>query len=166
MRLAVHGLKRVISLRFHCCWNHTRPIGLESHVNNACDMDNDFTYTAYMPEAPSTQCCLLLSLLMLISNNGLAESESNRIAGDQKYNTGWPLNLDSDILAESDRDYTGGIALTLSVRRAREYLFSLEGIRNWLDDLLGIHRLYLRYPHFQLHSVLYGTMFVHARQHY
>jgi hypothetical protein len=84
---------------------------------------------------------------------------SNRTYGiEEKYNTGWRLNLDNDILAESDRDYTGGIALTLSGRRAQEYLFSLEGVRNWLDGLLGIHRRYAPQPHFQLHSVQYGTM--------
>jgi hypothetical protein len=84
---------------------------------------------------------------------------SNRAHGiEEKYNTGWRLNLDNDILAESDRDYTGGIALTLSGGRAQEYLLSLESIRNWLDDLLRIDRVYARQPHFQLHSVQYGAM--------
>jgi len=79
-------------------------------------------------------------------------------AMEEKYNSGWLLNLDNDILAERDRDYTGGIALTLSGRRAQEYLVSLEGARNWLDDLLGIDKLYTDQPHFQLHSVQYGAM--------
>ena len=35
---------------------------------------------------------------------------------------------------------------------------SLEGVRNWLDDILGINKLSAKQPHFQLHSVQYGTM--------
>jgi hypothetical protein len=77
---------------------------------------------------------------------------------DEKYNSGWRLNLDNDILAESDRDYTGGIALTLSGRRAQAYLISLEGLRNGLDKLLRIERLYAQRPSFQLHSLQYGAM--------
>ena len=111
-----------------------------------------------MPPVPSNRCYLLLSLLILISNNVHAESESNLIGKEQKYNSGWRLNIDNDILAERDRDYTGGIALTLSGRRAQEYLVSLEGVRNWLDDILGINKLYVKQPYFQLHSVQYGAM--------
>ena len=101
---------------------------------------------------------ILLLLLILFSCTAHAEPESNLIGKAQKYNSGWLFNLDNDILAESDRDYTGGIALTLSGRRAQEYLVSLEVVRNWLDDLLHINRLYDDQPHFQLHSVQYGAM--------
>jgi hypothetical protein len=65
--------------------------------------------------------------------------------------------IDNDILAEQDRDYTGGFAVTLSGRRAQAYLVSLEGVRNWLDSVLRIDRLYDGQEHFQLHSVQYGT---------
>ena len=77
---------------------------------------------------------------------------------EEKYNSGWLVSLDNDILAERDRDYTGGVTLTLSGRRAQEYLVSLEGIRNWLDGLLHIDKLYADKPHFQLHSIQYGAM--------
>ena len=92
-----------------------------------------------------------LFLVLIATNN-------HAIGMEEKYNTGWLFNLDNDILAERDRDYTGGVALTLSGRRAREYLVSLEGIRNWLDSLLRIDRLYAEKPHFQLHSIQYGAM--------
>lgn len=101
---------------------------------------------------------ILFLLLIILSLHAHADPEPNLIGEKEKYNTGWVLNLDNDILAERDRDYTGGIALTLSGRRAQEYLFSLEGIRNWLDDLLGVSKLYAKEPHFQLHSVQYGAM--------
>ena len=92
----------------------------------------------------------LIVLLILISNPAHALEE--------KHNTGWLINLDNDILAESDRDYTGGVAVTLSGRRATEYLVSLEGVRNWLDGLLRVDKLYTDKRYFQLHSVQYGTM--------
>lgn len=93
---------------------------------------------------------LLLLLLNLVFNPAYGMEE--------KYNSGWLLNLDNDILAESDRDYTGGIAITLSGRRAREYLISLEAVRNWLDDVFGINSLYSGQMYFQQHSVQYGSM--------
>lgn len=100
---------------------------------------------------------ILFPLLIILSLLAHADTESKLIGEKEKYNTGWVLNFDNDILADRDRDYTGGIALTLSGRRAQEYLVSLEGVRNWLDDLLGISKLYAKEPHFQLHSVQYGA---------
>jgi hypothetical protein len=76
----------------------------------------------------------------------------------REYNSGWLINLDNDVMAEQDRDYTGGVAVTLSGRRVEEYPGSLEGVRNWLDELLRVDRLYAEYAHFQMHSVQYGAM--------
>ncbi len=104
------------------------------------------------------RCHLLFLLLMLLSYQAHAVSEANLTGQQEKYNSGSLINLDNDILANSDRDYTGGFALTLSGRRAQEYLISLEGVRNWLDDLLRIDKLYAGQPHVQLHSVQYGIM--------
>jgi len=104
-----------------------------------------------MPVALYSGSHIALLLLILFSSHHAHGVE-------EKYNTGWRLNLDNDILAGADRDYTGGIALTLSGRRAQEYLISLEGVRNWLDDLLHIDTRYADQPHFQLHSVQYGAM--------
>lgn len=100
--------------------------------------------------ALSSRHRLLCLLLIFIS--------SHTHGMEEKDNSGWTLGLDNDILAERDRDYTGGVALTLSGRRAQKYLFSLEGIRNWIDGILGIDRLYAKQAHFQLHSVQYGAM--------
>jgi hypothetical protein len=99
----------------------------------------------------------LFLLLIIISLHAHADPDSNLIGEAEKYNTGWALNFDNDILADRDRDYTGGMALTLSGRRAQEYPVSLEGVRNWLDGLLCIDKLYTDQPHFQLHSVQYGA---------
>jgi hypothetical protein len=77
---------------------------------------------------------------------------------EQKYNSGWLINLDKDLMAEQDCANTGGVAVTLSGRRVEEYPGSLEGVRNWLDELLRIDRLYAEYVHFQMHSLQYGAM--------
>jgi hypothetical protein len=114
------------------------------------DITPYFTYTAGMCKTLQSRYHLTFLLLITISNPTLGFEE--------KYNSGWRLNLDNDLLAESDRDYTGGIALTLSGRRAQEYLISLEALRDGLDKLLRIDKLYARQPHFQLHSLQYGAM--------
>lgn len=46
----------------------------------------------------------------------------------EPYNSGWALYLDNDALAlaDRDRDYTGGVALTLAGERARSWWFSLN----------------------------------------
>ncbi len=74
------------------------------------DIPFHFTYTAIMPAALNSRYHIRLLLLILFSNSAYGLEEKN--------NTGWMLSLDNDILAEADRDYTGGIALTLSGSRA------------------------------------------------
>lgn len=105
-----------------------------------------------MFKALPSHCRLIVASLLFTSHQAYGIEE--------KYNSGWMINLDNDLLAEQDRDYTGGFAVTLSGSRAQEYLISLEGVRNWLDGLLRIDRLYAEHAHFQLHSVQYGiTLF-------
>ena len=99
---------------------------------------------------PDFRYGLVLLLLVFFSTSAQVMAEA--------WNSGWTLHLDNDLLAEQDRDYTGGIALTLSGRRAQEYLVSLEAVRNWLDGILGIDKLYASQSHFQLHSLQYGVM--------
>ena len=111
------------------------------------DISGRFPYTHCMRNAKRFYCrSILLSLMISTPAHAIEE----------KYNTGWLVNLDNDLLAESDRDYTGGFAVTLSGSRAAEYLFSLEGVRSWLDGLLGVEGFYNDRTHFQLHSVQYG----------
>ena len=46
----------------------------------------------------------------------------------EPYDAGWALYIDNDLLAyrSSDKDYTGGLSLTLAGRRAQEYPISLD----------------------------------------
>lgn len=57
----------------------------------------------------------------------------------EPYNTGWSFYMDNDILAirGTDQQYTGGFAVTLSGRRAREYWYSLDPILGQLNHLTG-----------------------------
>ncbi len=78
-------------------------------------------------------------------------------AGREKYDTGWAYYFDNDALmpAERDEDYTGGMALTMSGRRAQESLVSLDTPLGWLDRIaLGQSRTEAH----QLHSLQVGAI--------
>lgn len=78
---------------------------------------------------------------------------------EEKWNAGWAFYFDNDIFAGTDRDYTGGLAVTLSGRRAAEYAFSLQPALSWLDRL-GVERAYAGHNHFQTHAMELGfTLF-------
>jgi hypothetical protein len=72
---------------------------------------------------------LLVAFLMASPSQG-AESEREF--------DGVRLQVDNDLFAgrESDRDYTGGFAVTVSGRNAREGLLSLDPVLTRLDDML------------------------------
>jgi hypothetical protein len=76
----------------------------------------------------------------------------------EKFNTGWTLQIDNNLTAIGmrDRDYTAEIALSLSGRRAQEFLFSADGLRALIDRAVGIDRLATAPTSFRLHSVQYG----------
>jgi len=80
------------------------------------------------------------------------------VSGREKQNGGWTISFDNDLLSFADRDfdYTGGIALTLAGRRARDWWFSLDPIVGWLDPLVPSSA-----PDkeaFRLHSLQVGLM--------
>jgi len=80
----------------------------------------------------------------------------------EKYNSGWRLNADNDLLAgqRTDRDYTGSLALTLSGRRAQEYFLSIDSWRAGIDNLFDFSSLYRKPVHSRYHSQQYGmTLF-------
>jgi hypothetical protein len=62
----------------------------------------------------------------------------------EPYDSGWAFSVDNDVLAptRSDRDYTGGISLTLAGRRVRDAWWSTDGLRAATDRLLGLDSLY------------------------
>ena len=80
----------------------------------------------------------------------------------EKYNSGWAFYIDNDVFSgqEGDRDYTGGLAVTLSGQRAQEFALSIDSWRNAVDGWFGVNKLYDKQQHFKLHSFEYGfTLF-------
>ncbi|HEX4909350.1 MAG TPA: lipid A deacylase LpxR family protein [Permianibacter sp.] len=71
--------------------------------------------------------------------------------------TGWALYLDNDVMAptKSDRDYTGGLSVTLSGTGARDALLSVDGGRAVLDRVSGFAGLYDDAA-FSRHSMEFG----------
>jgi len=80
----------------------------------------------------------------------------------EAYNSGWQLNTDNDLLAgqRTDRDYTGGLALTLSGQRVQQYPVSIDAWRAGLDRLVTFPALYRSADYMSFHSQQYGmTLF-------
>ncbi|HEB82004.1 MAG TPA: lipid A deacylase LpxR family protein [Gammaproteobacteria bacterium] len=79
---------------------------------------------------------------------------------EEAWNTGWRLSIDNDLWTgrSTDRDYTGGIGLTLSGARAARYPVSIDGWRAGLDRLLGFSGLNAQAENLQFHSQQYGMM--------
>jgi len=77
--------------------------------------------------------------------------------GTEKYNSGWQFSTDNDgLVGQTDRDYTGGISLTLSGKRVQEYMVSIDPLRAGIDDLLGFSKLYQSSDFMSFHSQQYG----------
>jgi hypothetical protein len=101
--------------------------------------------------------CLSIILLCVTTASAFAEEQ-----GAEAYDTGWQLNIDNDLLTgqSTDRDYTGGIALILSGKRAQEYPVSIDSWRAGLDYLLSFPDLYRSSDSMSFHSQQYGmTLF-------
>lgn len=84
------------------------------------------------------------------------------VSADELYNSGWRANVDNDLLTgqATDRDYTGGIAVTLSGKRAQDYPVSIDSWRAGIDDLLVFPSLFQSSAQMSFHSQQYGmTLF-------
>lgn len=80
----------------------------------------------------------------------------------EAYNTGWQIYTDNDLLTgqTTDRDYTGGLALTLSGQRVQQYPVSIDSWRAGIDALIKFPRLYQASDYMSFHSQQYGmTLF-------
>lgn len=74
----------------------------------------------------------------------------------EPWDTGWAFALDNDVLfpgATQDRDYTGGMSLTLAGRRAQAVPLSLERARYGINQWLGLPS-----EHLSRHSIEYGLI--------
>jgi hypothetical protein len=57
----------------------------------------------------------------------------------EPFDTGWSLYIDNDLFAfgSNDKDYTGGLSVTLGGKRATDYFFSLNNALKWVNNLSG-----------------------------
>jgi hypothetical protein len=94
-------------------------------------------------------------------NLSAADSAQNDSA-EELYNSGWRLNADNDLWTgmATDRDYTGGLAFTLSGKRVQQYPVSIDSWRGSIDRLWNVDRLYHSTENLSFHSQQYGmTLF-------
>lgn len=106
---------------------------------------------------------MLMAASPIEANHGLvSEAELDSIETAESYNTGWQFYFDNDVFLGStkDRNYTGGIALTLTGTRARDYWFSADSWLEKLDSFSGYDNLIQDADGFQRHAIEFGlTLF-------
>jgi hypothetical protein len=76
---------------------------------------------------------------VLLALGALAAAPVTVAQTTEPYDAGWALFIDNDALTlgSRDHDYTGGLAVTLAGRRAREWWFSLDPVLSALDTFSG-----------------------------
>ena len=99
-------------------------------------------------------CLRIIFILLWLNFSSVFAGQNNR----ELYNSGWQLNIDNDLLTgqSPDRDYTGGLAITLSGKRAQEYPVTIDAWRAGIDRLIKFPSLYQQSDHMLFHSQQYG----------
>ena len=103
---------------------------------------------------------LQLASLNIFNDEVIPREEPLNTQLEEKFNTGWAFYVDNDLFlnGDRDRDYTGGFALTLSGRRAKEYWYSLDRILSNADRLTGFEKLSGSERSVPLHSLELGLV--------
>jgi hypothetical protein len=103
-----------------------------------------------------TRHVLIVSWVLVSSAVYAQEPES--IDESERHDSGWEIYLDNDAfsLLPLDQDYTGGLAVTLYGKRVTQYPFSLESIRDKIDQWSGSDWRYRSKKTFELHSFGFG----------
>jgi hypothetical protein len=119
---------------------------------------------------PLLWCMRIASAALMLPALGLAHASPKvtdgasieRIEIDEPYDAGWEFYFDNDVFLGStkDRNYTGGIALTLAGRRAAEYPYSLDGLLSRLNHFSNFEPRRREHSHFHRHAIEFGlTLF-------
>lgn len=101
----------------------------------------------------------ILSLIALLLALSSANIRADHADDDESYKTGWSFQFDNDLFAggQRDQDYTGGMVVTLSGRRAQGYSWTPERIRNWVDQRIGLGGFTDNELHQTKHALEWGT---------
>src|SRR5690348_1325992 len=80
---------------------------------------------------------VLAAALVLPVSHASAQDDAWRTWSPERETSGVRLHIDNDLFAARnlDRDYTGGVALTLSGTAARDGLLSLDPALSRIDEL-------------------------------
>src|SRR5687768_3280999 len=80
---------------------------------------------------------VLAAALILPASHASAQDDAWRTWEPEREISGVRLHIDNDLFAgrDLDRDYTGGMAITLSGSAARDSLLSLDPALTWIDGL-------------------------------
>lgn len=104
-----------------------------------------------------------LALWLLLLTNAyaldrLAAPPEERTAMTEPDNTGWSLYVDNDIFTPRprDRDYTGGMSLTLAGRRAATWPISADPLLGVINNAFGLLPENHEAGIFQMHSLQLG----------
>ena len=118
---------------------------------------DDLPRAVSVPQAPSEAPLLMASFL---------EEERRPVGrtpltfeGNEKQRTSWAFYIDNDLfaLASKDRDYTGGVALTLSGQKVTTQALSLDSLLGKIDGSLGIASRQNAINPPTLHSIEFGA---------
>src|SRR5918994_7996460 len=80
---------------------------------------------------------VLAAALVMPVSRARAQDDAWRTSMPEREISGVRLHIDNDLFAgrDLDRDYTGGMAITLSGSAARDSLLSLDPALTWIDEL-------------------------------
>lgn len=112
-------------------------------------------------------CRVVLFLVFFIffsvfTGNISAADSAHNVSDEELYNSGWRLNIDNDLWVgmATDRDYTGGLAFTMSGKRVQQYPVTIDSWREGIDRLFNFDRIYRSSEYLSFHSQQYGmTLF-------
>ena len=119
------------------------------------------------PHCPLSDILPLVCLLMAFGAGEACagqrlenQTTPEAIEADEPYNTGWQFYFDNDVFLGStkDRNYTGGIALTLTGARAADYGISLDGWLGRLNSLTSFEAMHRDHSGFLRHSIEFGLI--------
>jgi hypothetical protein len=110
---------------------------------------------------PSVWIILLLALTPISLQAFQSDMQPQEMSAwdiEEPFDSGWQFYFDNDSFlgSKKDRNYTGGIALTLSGRRVADYWFSTDGLLGKLDELSGFQNLLTDNGAIRRHSIEFG----------
>tara|TARA_R110002126_G_scaffold153691_3_gene300842 strand:+ start:985 stop:1497 length:513 start_codon:yes stop_codon:yes gene_type:complete len=97
----------------------------------------------------------MVTLVFLQSGMALAENKNPR---SEKHDSGWSFHFDNDIFTGTDRNYTGGLAVSVFGKQAVESSISLDSVLQGFNTFTGIDSLWKNKTASSNHAQTWGTL--------